>query len=709
VSRDDSGYSESIKLYPARQIIVFTLTATKGSDTTPPAFPNFTELPPNLHVLSYSDSIGAKAQFAANQTSTPWIFFNDQANSLVISPASNFLLARMCGDAQYNMGVELNSQVKQTSPGFTQSAVMVFGRGMVSTMRAWGQQLAKLKNANDQTGTNNALLTSLGYWSDDAISFDPNLVFNKGYSNNVKTNLEKWRTAGANFGYLELGSWWYPKAGVVKNDRDRLTVLHDAFGWRGIDGVWSYSSSRESLPEGLDPLSRHTDLPLIATGGWIAQESPYRQTYKISGVAPIDSRYWENLSSQLVSQGITCYKQSQLSDIYVKSPAIGEIPGVGDSFTDGMANSFAKRGAALMYDQATPRFFLQAMRYGNIAAIGVSSGALNMDKWSPALYSTILARSAQTRPWLGPLGDIDQKNLLFDLLSGGPIGVMRSPKRSDAGFADGAMALDGTLLAPDDSLLPFDRSIISDSNQEGHAMAAWTYSGTPARAAYILAFTRPDGDDSFQFSPADTGLSGLVYLYNYFRGKGYIYKAGETIKSKLGESDVLYCIAVPIGKNGIAIVGDVSKLVPCASERISAISQVNDQTYVQVNLFPGENSVTITGYGAAQPRAIAINGDTAALQYDAQTKIFSAQARRAASASVDSNITITLVIDCHTLVPIAPPAQPALVSPAKPLSLSPTTTPAPKPAATTPETTPPTPTAPNQPDDFRDTIPAEKK
>jgi hypothetical protein len=438
VSRDDSGYSESIKLYPARQIIVFTLTATKGSDTTPPAFPNFTELPPNLHVLSYSDSIGAKAQFAANQTSTPWIFFNDQANSLVISPASNFLLARMCGDAQYNMGVELNSQVKQTSPGFTQSAVMVFGRGMVSTMRAWGQQLAKLKNANDQTGTNNALLTSLGYWSDDAISFDPNLVFNKGYSNNVKTNLEKWRTAGANFGYLELGSWWYPKAGVVKNDRDRLTVLHDAFGWRGIDGVWSYSSSRESLPEGLDPLSRHTDLPLIATGGWIAQESPYRQTYKISGVAPIDSRYWENLSSQLVSQGITCYKQSQLSDIYVKSPAIGEIPGVGDSFTDGMANSFAKRGAALMYDQATPRFFLQAMRYGNIAAIGVSSGALNMDKWSPALYSTILARSAQTRPWLGPLGDIDQKNLLFDLLSGGPIGVMRSPKRSDAGFADGA-------------------------------------------------------------------------------------------------------------------------------------------------------------------------------------------------------------------------------------------------------------------------------
>ena len=69
-----------------------------SSDTAlakPPAdFPNFTAIPTSLHIFSYENRTFATPRFGADQNSgSPFVFFDDKANTTIISPAANFMTA----------------------------------------------------------------------------------------------------------------------------------------------------------------------------------------------------------------------------------------------------------------------------------------------------------------------------------------------------------------------------------------------------------------------------------------------------------------------------------------------------------------------------------------------------------------------------------------------------------------------------------------
>jgi hypothetical protein len=63
-----------------------TVRISPVSDAAAIRFPRFTEFPKNLHHFSYKNEVFAPRSFALEQTGTPWLLFDDQQRTVVLSP-----------------------------------------------------------------------------------------------------------------------------------------------------------------------------------------------------------------------------------------------------------------------------------------------------------------------------------------------------------------------------------------------------------------------------------------------------------------------------------------------------------------------------------------------------------------------------------------------------------------------------------------------
>ena len=60
------------------------------------------------------------------------------ANTAVISPAANFLVARMSGDGRTSVVSGLNPEIGTLAKPVTHRSLLVLGRGVGQTFETWG-------------------------------------------------------------------------------------------------------------------------------------------------------------------------------------------------------------------------------------------------------------------------------------------------------------------------------------------------------------------------------------------------------------------------------------------------------------------------------------------------------------------------------------------------------------------------------------------
>ena len=101
-----------IRLYDKNPLVLFADTCSLPVDAAPAPFPSFTRLPANLHVFSYGLDNFAPPHFAASDISTPWLFFDDRAHSLVVSPASHFMVAGCSANGRHQVASGLNPKLR---------------------------------------------------------------------------------------------------------------------------------------------------------------------------------------------------------------------------------------------------------------------------------------------------------------------------------------------------------------------------------------------------------------------------------------------------------------------------------------------------------------------------------------------------------------------------------------------------------------------
>jgi len=624
----------SIRTYAGRPVVLFSITSKRPvSDAAAIRFPRFTEFPKDLHHFSYKNEEFAPRNFALEETGTPWLLFDDQLRAVVLSPASNHMIATMRGDGITEIASALNEGVVNLPADFTHKTLMAFDVGVNAAWDSWGIALTDLQAKNRPSNDADVGLRYLGYWTDNGAAYWYNYERALGYAGTLEALVQRYRDEGIPLRYVQLDSWWYSKSltgpgGEPLAPKNRGLPTEE---WNRYGGLLKYEAHPGVFPDGLAAFQRKIGLSLITHNRWIDPESPYHRHYEISGLAAVDPKFWQEIMAYTSSAHVVTYEQDWLSVIYRYSPALGTTLAAGDAFTDGMARAAQEKGMSIQYCMALPRLFLQGSRYGNLTTIRTSGDAFTRSKWDAFLYTSRLASALGIWPWADVFMSTDADDVLIATLSEGMVGNGDEIGAENKQNLLRAARLDGVIVKPDTTLLPIDAMYTADTTTTPAAdasrplppmiAAAHTDHGT-LRTAYVVAYSRGSENAKAAFTPAQVGMQRDAYLYDMRVRTAQRLAPSETFNFDLAPKSTAYFVLAPVSSAGVALFGDDAKFVPDGRKRIAAIVEQGNRLTVTVAFAPQETAVRLFGYAPRRPTITARTGSASELSFDEATGRF---------------------------------------------------------------------------------------
>jgi hypothetical protein len=415
---------------------------------------------------------------------------------------------------------------------------------------------------------------------------------------------------GITLGYVQLDSWFYPKGATADwNDHS--------------GGIYEYAGATQLFGAGLGGFRQNLGAPLMTHARWIDANSPYRQQYRISGNVATDPRYWADIASYLNDNGVATYEQDWLSD---QAQADFNLTDP-DAFLDNMSAELAKRNIAIQYCMATTRHFLQASRYNNVTSIRTSQDHFDPSRWREFLYASRLASAVGVWPFTDVFKSTETGNLILATLSAGPVGVGDPMGMLSSRNLLQATRADGVIVKPDVPLAPIDRCYQEEARSAAAPVISSTYSEFNGVRTYYV-FSWPQGSDTAaSFRLSDLGITQSTYLYDYAAGSGHVATSEEELTAPFTDGWSLL-VAAPIGRSGIAVLGDTGHFVGMGKKRVTGFSD-DGTVRLTVAFAAGETSRSIHGYSpdapVVAPLAAPVNGSAAVISdvdYDAATGHF---------------------------------------------------------------------------------------
>src|ERR1700692_2432168 len=610
----------SIRTYLSRPVVLCSVTSKEPlSDAAAIRFPRFTEFPKDLHHFSYKNDVFAPRSFALEETATPWLLFDDQMHAVVLSPAGDYMIARVRGDGITEIASGLNDGLVNLPAEFTHQTLMAFDVGVNTAWDSWGTALTDLQGKNRPSNDADIGLRYLGYWTDAGAAYWYNYEQGLGYAGTLETLVQRYREEGIPLRYLQLDSWWYSKTlrGPGGESLKPRNPELPAEEWNRYGGLLKYEAHPTVFPEGLAAFQKKVGLPLITHNRWINPESPYHKRYEISGVAAVDPKFWTEIMGYTSAANVVTYEQDWLNVIYKYSPALGTTLTAGDAFTDGMARAAQEKGMSLQFCMALPRHFLQGARYGNLTTIRTSGDRFTRSKWDEFLYTSRLASALGIWPWADVFMSTETDNVLIATLSGGMVGNGDKIGAENKENLLRAVRLDGVIVKPDAPLLPIDAMYTSDAS--GMLAAGESRSPTPMiasahtdhgamRTAYVFAYSRGAQDVKATFTPAQVGIHRDLYLYDAQARTARRLAASDTFTFGLAANGTAYFVLVPVSSAGVALFGDDGKFVPDGRKRIASMLEDKNRLIVTVTFAPQEKAVRLFGYAMRRPTITAQTG-----------------------------------------------------------------------------------------------------
>lgn len=591
----------TIRTYRDRPVVLFSSTHLIGGDNDT-VFPEFTHHPRYLSHLTYE---GAFASHRINVSipESPWLFFDNEANSFILAPAANFGVWRMGIGEQGQLRSEIHPDLKTLPEGFTVQTLLVMDHGINLTMESWGAALTDLKGKTRPANDADVSLNRIGYWTDAGASYYYRFEQPLGCERTLLGVKEDFDRAGIALGYMQLDSWFYPKG------RDAEWT-----DYRG--GIHRYEAHRALFPESLAEFSLKLGLPLVTHSRWIDEESPYRRQYRMSNHVSTDRLYWDNLARYLRESGVSIYEQDWLSTKAQSALNLDDRR----RYLDEMSRALAENGINIQYCMPLPRHFLQSSKYNNVTTIRVSEDRFDRNRWEEFLFGSRLASALGLWPFSDVFMSAEADNLLLATLSAGPVGVGDSIGMLHRDNLLQAVRADGVIVKPDTPAVPLDETYVHEARRMDRPMiaAAYTTFG-PSKVAYVFAFPRKE-ETALHVSPALLGFTRPVYLYDFFADSGRLLEIGETFETRITKGKA-YFVVVPVGDSGMAFLGDSGHFVPLGRKRIAEFS---DDGAIQssVSFAPREASRTLHGYAPHAPIVEIQRGGVTLSTYDEGNKRF---------------------------------------------------------------------------------------
>lgn len=625
----------AIRTYTSWRGVLFTVSVPYGGPNSF-SFPTLTNYPAGLHTLAFAGTFGFPT-FQGSDPESPWVAFDGAYHTAILSPVSHFMVAST-GTANGRLSSGISSQIATLPAGFTQQTILVIDDGIGRAFDTWGSLLTGVTGKVRPTNDADVTLSHIGYWTDAGSSYYYASAPGLSYQDTLTSVKQDFGAKGMALGYMQLDSWFYPK-GATDN-------------WTSMGGgIYEYQAASPPFTSSLSTFQSSLGIPLVTHARWIDAASPIQKQFRMSGQVSIDPAYWTQVANYLASSGAVAFEQdwlfSQASTAYNLTD--------GDDFLDNMANSLSPLHISVQYCSGTARHFLQSSKYNNLTTIRASEDRFNPSRWWRFLYASRLASAVGIWPFSDVLFSSETGNLLLATLSAGPVGVGDKLGTLDGRNLHQAARRDGVIVKPDVPVTPIDSSFWNDSNEAQAPVVAATYSDFGGlRAWYVFAFAQ-GANTQASFRLADAGVTGPVYLYDYFHGGGSVVQPGDLLS--LDAASFSYQIAAPVGPSGIAMIGDPGHFVSLGKKRITALTDDGAVT-ITVAFAKGESDRTVVGYSPAPVSASAMTGHSSHAIRDLSTGLFRVHVR----PSPDGTATIHIspapgAIDCA-------PARSCIVQPA---------------------------------------------
>ncbi len=604
VDSNSASRGGGIRAYSSNPIVLFVDSYLSVAPNNTP-FPRLSTYPANLYHMSYQYTF-AHQTFTKFAPDSPWLYFDGQGNTFILSPASNFMITSTAKTGSGAIVSGINTTITTLPAGFVHQTFLVIGQGINNTFQIWGHAMTALQGKTRPANDDGITLNTLGYWTDHGATYYYNYDPNLGYAGTLQAVYQSFQQAGIPLGYMQLDDWWYPKGSA------------DTWSSRK-SGIYTYNADPTLFPNGLLAFQQQLGIPLMTHAKYIDASSPYRSQYTMSNNVSTDPNYWNMVANYLQSNGAVTYEQDWLSSQALPAMNLTDP----DAFMNNMASAMSTAGLTMQYSMPLPRHFLQSSMYNNLTSIRVSGDRFSSSRWDNFLYASALASALGIWPWSDVFMSTETNNLLLSTLSAGVVGVGDPIGAESATNLFQTIRADGVLVKPDEPIVPIDAMYIQDAQALNQPMVASTYTdfGGGMKALYVFAYARgTNSPATASFTPASLGLPGSVYVYNYFTGAGTVVPAGGTFTDTVSSGS--YYIIVPVGLSGIGFLGDAGKFASWGKKRIA---QLTDTGSVQaaITFASGETSLTMYGYAPSQPNVTATDGMVGAVTYNGTTGIFS--------------------------------------------------------------------------------------
>lgn len=610
-----------IRVYQNVPVVVFSNTYLANSATQTAKFPTFTTYPQGLYVQGYASRWGTyQFSIASIENTSPAVFFDANRNAFIVSPASCFMDAEMTYSAA-SISSGLQTYAANFPSGYTYTTALVIQPGINAAFDTWGKALTSLNGKNRPANDADVSLEKCGYWTDNLATyyyaFDATIGNYEGTLIAVKQAFD---AANISIGYVQLDSWWYPKG--PEQSWEKGTGSSDF-----ANGCWVYRAHPTLFPSGLANFKQRLGVPLITHGRWFSNTSPYLSVYENSYTttygAITDSVFWDTtIAKYLQTSGVEVYEQDWL-DNFAKTAYTLDL---GDKFMTNMAKGMEKHGIGIQYCMVTPRHYMQASKYSNVTTMRISQDGFDASKRDQIFYLSRVARSVGTYPWTDGFASSDLSKMTIAVLTAGVVGFIDAIGAQNNANILQAVRRDGVIVKPDVPVTATDETYVSHASSGGNTstapMVGVTYSDFGStRVLYVYAYNRT-GANAITFNPDRYGLSGTsVYAYNARTSTGSVLASGAALTGTV--TDWNYYVVSPVGLSGIAFLGDTGKIVSCGKKRISSLAHSANQVSTIVAIEPKATSVTLFGYAATQPTAIAgTGGSVGALTYSTTTHLW---------------------------------------------------------------------------------------
>ena len=613
--RAGAGFKNCIRVYRNKPVAIFTLTCDDSIIGAPPAFPVISAMPAGLHVLSYAErEFGSPPEFsqfggdtAEHVHSGPLLLFDDRSNACIISPSENFMTAGLSEKGPY-IRCGANADLKGVPKGYSICTIVVIEPGINRAWETWGHALTDLHRKHRPANDADTGLKYLGYWTDNGATYYYNYRRDLGYEGTLLTLKKEFDQANIPIRYMQLDSWWYEKGydspDGLKEDSVKKTADLPAGTWNRYGGMMKYVPSADLFPDGLRSFRDSLGLPLITHNRWISRRSPDRREYRISGIGAVDPRWWDATISSVAKSGVVTYEQDWLDRIYKFSPEFSSTTWAAKDFCDDMSRACAENHVTMQYCMALPRHYLQGgAMYDNLTSIRVSGDRFERMRWKEFLYGSRLAGALGIWPWSDVFMSRETGNILLATLSAGMVGIGDAMGEEDPVNIHRSVRLDGVIVKPDAPLVPIDDSYLADARGSSHPRIATTYTihGRDIRTMYAFAYADTIASTAVKVAAVRLGVKETAFAYDYFAGTGRLVHPGDTVTMASGPESWSYTVFAPVGRSGIAFVGDPEKFVTCGKERIESLDDKTGRLTATLVLAKGEDSIEVCGYSAGLP------------------------------------------------------------------------------------------------------------